>query len=93
MTTKKKNSAFMKPMHVSAALAEITGKGPYPRTEITKLVWDYIKKNKLQSTKDKRKIKPDAKLAKVFGSSEEIDMFKMTAKISKHITDKSAASV
>lgn len=81
----KKQSAFMKPVHVSDALAEIVGSGAMPRTEITKKVWDYIRKHKLQDTKNKRQINPDAKLAKVLGSSASIDMFKMTSKISKHI--------
>lgn len=81
-----KPSAFMKPVTPSDALAEVVGKGPMPRTEITKKLWDYIKKHKLQDPENKRNIKPDAKLAKVFGSSAAIDMFKMTSKISKHLS-------
>ncbi len=91
MTTKqkpkKKPSAFMKPINVSPELAEITGKGPMARTEVTKRVWDYIKKHDLQAKANRRMIEPDAKLAKVFGSNQPIDMFKMTAKISQHISD------
>lgn len=83
----KKNSAFMRPVQVSAALAEIVGPGPMARTEVTKKVWDYIKKNKLQDVKNKRNINPDNKLAKVLGSSQPIDMFKMTSKISKHLKE------
>lgn len=91
MTTKdKKNSAFMRPVQVSDALAEVVGKGPMPRTEVTKLVWAYIKKHKLQDTKNKRMINPDAKLGKVLGSTQ-IDMFKMTSKISTHLKDPVAA--
>lgn len=82
----KKNSAFMKPVEISSELAEIVGKGPMPRTEITKKLWDYIKKHKLQDTKNKRNINPDAKLAKVLGA-QTIDMFKMTSKLSKHIIE------
>lgn len=82
----------MKPVMVSEALAEIVGKGPMARTEVTKKLWDYIKKYKLQDPDNKRNIKPDPKLAKVFGSSEAIDMFKMTSKVSKHLSDAEAAN-
>ena len=85
MPKEKKPSAFMKPVGVSDALAEIVGKGPMARTEVTKKLWDYIKKNKLQDPNNKRNINPDDKLAKVFGSSKSIDMFKMTSKVSKHL--------
>ena len=81
-----KPSAFMKPVTPSDSLAEIVGKGPMPRTEIVKNLWAYIKKHKLQDPKNKRNIVPDPKLAKVFGSSAAIDMFKMTSKISKHLS-------
>lgn len=87
MTKEKKPSAFMKPVHVSDELAEIVGRGPMARTEVTKKLWDYIKKHKLQDTRNKRNINPDSKLAKVFGSSASIDMFKMTSKVSKHLKD------
>ncbi len=87
MTKDKKNSAFMKPVGVSDTLAEVVGNGPMPRTEITKKVWDYIKKNKLQDQNNKRMINPDAKLGKILGSSQPIDMFKMTSKIAKHIKE------
>ncbi len=83
-TTTKKPSAFMKPVQVSDALAEIVGAGPMPRTEVTKKLWDYIKKHKLQDKDNKRNIVPDQKLSKVLGNST-IDMFKMTSKLSKHI--------
>lgn len=81
----KKPSAFMKPVGVSDALAKIVGKGPMPRTEITKKLWDYIKKHKLQDPKVKRNINPDELLSEVLGK-KTIDMFKMTSKISDHIT-------
>lgn len=83
--TAKKPSAFMKPVKVSDTLAKIVGKGPMPRTEVTKKLWEYIKKHKLQDRDNKRNINPDAALADVFGSSNSIDMFKMTSKISEHL--------
>lgn len=89
---KKSSSAFMKPVAVSDALAKIVGHGPMPRTEVTKKLWDYIKKHKLQDTKNKRNINPDEALAKVFGSSQSIDMFKMVSKISKHLKEAELAS-
>ncbi len=82
----KKQSAFMKPVQVSQALAEIVGAGPMPRTEVTKKLWEYIKKHKLQDEKNKRNIIPDAKLTKVLGSQDPIDMFKMTGKVAAHLT-------
>ncbi|MFQ5729019.1 MAG: SWIB/MDM2 domain-containing protein [Waddliaceae bacterium] len=87
MPKQKKPSAFAKPVGVSDALAEVVGKGPMARTEVTKKLWNYIKKNKLQDSKNKRNIIPDPKLAKVFGSSNAIDMFKMTSKVSKHLKE------
>jgi chromatin remodeling complex protein RSC6 len=87
MAKDKKNSAFMRPVHVTEALAEIVGQGPMARTEVTKKLWEYIKKHKLQDQHNKRMINPDPKLAKVLGSSQPIDMFKMTSKIAKHIKE------
>lgn len=87
----KKQSAFMKPVGVSDELAEIVGSGPMPRTEVTKKVWEYIKKHKLQDAKNKRQINPDSKLAKVLGSSKSIDMFQMTSKISAHLDPSATA--
>lgn len=91
MAKEKKNSAFMKPVQYSAELADVIGPGPLPRTEVTKKVWDYIKKHKLQDQKNKRMINPDQKLGKVLGSNEPIDMFKMTGKISKHLKEPALA--
>lgn len=93
MAQSKKNSAFMRPVEISPELAEIVGKGPMPRTEVTKKVWDYIKKKKLQDEENRRMINPDDKLAKVFGSSRSIDMFKMTSKISSHLKEAKPAKV
>lgn len=81
-----KTSAFMKPLKVSDSLAAIVGKGPMPRTEVTKKLWAYIKKHKLQEPNNLRNIKPDEKLATVFGSKKSIDMFAMTKLISKHLS-------
>lgn len=92
MTKEKKNSAFMRPVQVSEALAEVVGHGPMARTEVTKKLWEYIKKHKLQDTNNKRNINPDAKLAKVLGSTQPIDMFKMTSKISKHLKEPELAN-
>ncbi|SYX08656.1 DNA topoisomerase I/SWI domain fusion protein,SWIB/MDM2 domain [Chlamydia poikilotherma] len=85
MSQKNKNSAFMNPVNITPDLATIVGKGPMPRTEIVKKVWDYIKKNNLQDPKNKRNILPDDALAKVFGSKNPIDMFQMTKALSNHI--------
>lgn len=77
----------MKPVGVSEVLAKIVGKGPMARTEVTKKLWEYIKKHKLQDKVNKRNINPDENLSKVFGSNKPIDMFKMTSKISKHLIE------
>ncbi len=87
MSKEKKPSAFMRPVQLSDELTEIVGRGPMARTEVTKKLWDYIKKHKLQDQKNKRMINPDQKLAKVLGSSHPIDMFKMTSKLSKHLKE------
>ena len=91
-TKDKKNSAFMRPVNVSEALAEIVGAGPMARTEVTKKVWEYIKKHKLQDQTNKRMINPDQKLSKVLGATTPIDMFKMTSKIAKHIKEPELAA-
>ena len=75
----------MKPVEVSSDLEAVIGAGPMPRTEVIKKLWAYIKKNGCQDQKNKRNIIPDAKLAKVFGSSSPVDMFQMTKKVSKHL--------
>ena len=82
----KSNSAFMKPMSISAELTVIVGKGPMPRSEVVKKLWVYIKKNNLQDPKDKRNIKADESLKKVFGGKEVVNMFEMTKLISKHLS-------
>lgn len=86
MATKQKNSKFMQPMKVSEELAAVVGKGPMPRTEVTKKLWAYIKKNNLQDAKNKRNINPDDKLHKIFGSKKSINMFEMTKLVNKHLS-------
>jgi upstream activation factor subunit UAF30 len=78
------SAAFMKPMTASAALSAIIGDKPMPRTEVTKKVWEYIKKNGLQDNMKKTMINPDTKLNLVVGVSP-ISMFGMTKEISKHL--------
>ncbi len=80
------NPAFMKPLKVSAALAAVIGAGPYPRTEVVKKVWVYIKKNNLQDPKEKRNINGDDKLKVVFGGKKTVSMFEMTKLLSKHLS-------
>ncbi len=79
------NAAFMKPMQPSDALAKIVGSKPIPRTEITKKVWAYIKKNDLQDAKIRRNINADANLLPVFGGKKQVTMFEMTKLINKHL--------
>ncbi len=75
----------MQPMKLSDDLAAVVGKGPMPRTEVTKKLWAYIKSKKLQNPKNRRNIMPDDKLSKVIGP-KEVSMFDMTKKVSKHLT-------
>lgn len=83
----KKNSAFMKPVKLSDALAKVLGNpGPMPRTEVVKKLWEYIKKHGLQDKKNKRMINPDEKLSGVLGN-KQINMFDMTKQVSKHLKD------
>jgi chromatin remodeling complex protein RSC6 len=83
---KKANSAFMKPMKVSAALSEVVGKGPMPRSGVVKKLWAYIKKNKLQDTKNRRNINADASLKIVFAGKKVVNMFEMTKLVNKHLS-------
>ena len=81
----KKTSAFMKPVQPDAALSAIVGANPIPRTEVVKKLWVYIKKNKLQDAKNRRNINADDNLGKVFGGKKQVNMFQMTALLSKHL--------
>ncbi len=82
---RKPNAAFMKPMKVSAELGAVIGNGAMPRTEVTKKIWAYIKKNGLQDSKNKRNINADDKLKPIFGGKKQVSMFDMTKLVSKHL--------
>ena len=82
---RKPNAAFMKPMTPSAMLAAVIGAGPMPRTEVTKKIWAYIKKNNLQDKKNRRNINADDKLKPIFGGKLQVSMFDMTKMVSKHL--------
>jgi upstream activation factor subunit UAF30 len=84
-TARKPNAAFMKPVQPSAKLAEVVGSKPIPRTEVTKKLWQYIKKNKLQDAKNRRQINADATLKEVFGGKAKVNMFEMTKLVGKHL--------
>lgn len=90
----KKQSAFMTPVEISAQLAKVVGPGPLPRTEITKNIWEYIRKHKLQDTKNKRQINTgnDANLKAVCGGKASVDMFQLTKHVNEHIVKKPALS-
>ncbi len=80
------NPAFMKPMMISDALSKIVGSKPLPRTEVTKKLWQYIKKNKLQDSVNKRNINADENLKVVFGGKKTVTMFEMTKLVNKHLS-------
>ena len=82
----KANSAFMKPLNLTADLEAVVGKGPMPRSEVVKKLWVYIKGNNLQDPTHKRNIVADAKLKVVFGGKSVVDMFEMTKLVSKHLS-------
>ena len=82
---RKPNAAFMKAMTPSVTLAAVVGAIPMPRTEVTKKIWDYIKKNKLQDAVNKRLINADEKLKAVFGGKGKVSMFEMTKLVSNHL--------
>ena len=82
---RKPNAAFMKAMTPSSTLAAVIGSSPMPRTEVTKKIWDYIKKNKLQDSVNRRLINADEKLRAVFGGKGKVSMFEMTKLVSNHL--------
>ena len=84
-TARKPNAAFMKPVTPDAVLSAVVGAKPIPRTEVTKKLWLYIKKNGLQDKKNKRNINADATLKAVFGGKATVNMFEMTKLVSKHV--------
>jgi chromatin remodeling complex protein RSC6 len=84
-TTRKANPALMKPVQPDSVLAAIVGSEPLPRSEMTKKLWDYIKKNGLQDQKNKRNINADAALKEVFGGKSQVTMFEMTKLVNQHV--------
>jgi upstream activation factor subunit UAF30 len=82
---RKPNAAFMKPMQPDATLATVIGSSAMPRTEVTKKIWSYIKRNGLQDKKNRRMINSDEKLKPVFGGKSQVSMFEMTKLVSKHL--------
>jgi upstream activation factor subunit UAF30 len=82
---RKANAAFMRPVSPDATLAEVVGSKPLPRTEVTKKLWVYIKKNGLQDKKNRRMINADATLKAVFGGKSSVNMFEMTKLVGKHL--------
>jgi chromatin remodeling complex protein RSC6 len=82
---RKPNAAFMKAMNPSSTLAAVVGSSAMPRTEVTKKIWGYIKRNGLQDKKNKRMINADDKLKPVFGGRSQVSMFEMTKLVSKHL--------
>jgi chromatin remodeling complex protein RSC6 len=83
---RKANAAFMKPMSTSSTLAAVIGSGSMPRTEVTKKLWAYIKRNGLQDKNNRRMINADDKLKAVFGGKSQVSMFDMTKLVSKHLS-------
>ena len=79
------NAAFMRPVTPSATLAAVIGDKPVPRTEVTKKLWAYIKKNGLQDAKNRRQINADDKLKPIFGGKAPVSMFDMTKLVGKHL--------
>jgi chromatin remodeling complex protein RSC6 len=82
---RKPNAAFMKAMTPSSSLAAVIGSNAMPRTEVTKKIWGYIKRNGLQDKKNRRMINSDEKLKPVFGGKSQVSMFEMTKLVNKHL--------
>ena len=82
---RKPSAAFMKPLTPSSMLAEVVGSKAMPRTQVTKKLWEYIKKHKLQDSKNRRMINADESLKAVFGGKKQVNMFEMTKLVSKHL--------
>ena len=83
---RKPNAAFMAALTPSAALAEVVGSKPLPRTEVIKKIWDYIKKNNLQDSKNRRMINADAKLKVIFAGKAQISMFELAKVVNNHVS-------
>jgi upstream activation factor subunit UAF30 len=84
---RKPNAAFMKAMQPSEQLAAVVGSRPMPRTEVTKKLWEYIKKNDLQDAKNRRQINADDKLRPIFGNKKSVTMFEITKLVNAHLSD------
>ena len=84
-TKRVPSAAFMKPMTPSAQLSTVVGSAPLPRTEVTKKLWNYIKRKGLQDSKNRRMINADDNLRPVFGGSKQVSMFEMTRLVNKHL--------
>ena len=84
-SARKPNAAFMAPLALSPALADVIGSKPSPRTEIIKKIWDYIKKNGLQDKANRRMINADAKLKILFGGKGQISMFELAKVVNNHV--------
>ena len=82
---RKPNAAFMRPMQPDASLSAVIGGSSMPRTEVTKKIWAYIKRNGLQDSKNRRMINADEKLRDVFGGKKQVSMFEMTKLVNKHM--------
>jgi chromatin remodeling complex protein RSC6 len=85
MAKRKPNAAFMKPVQPDEKLAAVVGAKPLPRTELTKKLWVYIKKNGLQDKKKRTLINADDALKAVFNGKKQVTMFEMTKLVSGHI--------
>lgn len=83
---RKANPALLKPLTVSSDLSAVVGSGPLPRGQVVKKLWEYIKKNNLQDSKNRRNINADAKLKVIFGGKSVVNMFEMTKLVSKHLS-------
>jgi chromatin remodeling complex protein RSC6 len=83
---RKANPALMKPLNLSSELEDVVGKGPLPRGQVVKKLWEYIKANNLQNPENKRNILADEKLKKLFDGKGEVTMFEMTKLVSKHMS-------
>jgi|SRR5690348_10438481 len=84
-SARKPNAAFMAPLNLSPALAEVVGSKPLPRTEIIKKIWGYIKKNGLQDSKNRRMINADGKLKPLFGGKNQISMFELAKVVNNNV--------
>ena len=80
------SAAFMRPVQPDNALSAVVGSSPIPRTELTKKLWQYIKRNGLQDSKNRRNINADDKLRPVFGGRSQVTMFDMTKLVNKHVS-------